>query len=102
MVDSLQWAVEMQQVLSVKNDELPEKPEDGVPDRDQPWGCNRGVGPNLRGGVNFAARFEGLAGGGGICISRSACEQIENRLPLMRYEHLGEHAVKNVIKPIRV
>src|SRR5512136_2472080 len=52
-------------------------------------------------GVNIAARLEGLAEAGGICISGSAFEQIENKLPL-RYDFLGEHEVKNIAKPVRV
>jgi adenylate cyclase len=51
-------------------------------------------------GVNIAARLEGLAEAGGICISESAYQQIENKLPL-RYEYLGEHQVKNIAKPVR-
>ena len=46
-------------------------------------------------GVNIAARIEGLADAGGICISGSAYEQIETKLAL-RYENLGEHTVKNI------
>jgi len=45
--------------------------------------------------------LEGLAEAGGICISESAYQQIENKLPL-RYDYLGEHAVKNIAKPVRV
>jgi adenylate cyclase len=52
-------------------------------------------------GVNIAARLEGLAEAGGICISESAYQQIENKLPL-RYDYLGEHEVKNIAKPVRV
>jgi len=52
-------------------------------------------------GVNIAARIEGLAEGGGICVSGSAYEQIENKLAL-GYEYLGEHSVKNITKPVRV
>jgi adenylate cyclase len=52
-------------------------------------------------GVNIAARLEGLAEAGGICISGSAYEQIENKLPL-RYDYMGEHEVKNIAKPVRV
>jgi adenylate cyclase len=51
--------------------------------------------------VNIAARLEGLAEAGGICISGSAYEQIENKLPL-RYDYLGEHEVKNIARPVRV
>ena len=52
-------------------------------------------------GVNIAARIEGLADGGGICVSGSAYEQIENKLAL-GYEYFGEHTVKNITKPIKV
>ena len=52
-------------------------------------------------GVNIAARIESLAEAGGICISGSAYEQIENKLPL-KYDYLGEHEVKNIAKPVRV
>ena len=42
-----------------------------------------------------------MAEAGGICISGSAYDQIENKIPL-RYDYLGEHEVKNIAKPIRV
>jgi adenylate cyclase len=51
--------------------------------------------------VNIAARIESLAEGGGICISRSTYEQVEQKLPL-NYEDMGNHKVKNVIRPIHV
>jgi hypothetical protein len=41
-----------------------------------------------------------LAEPGGICISKTAHEQIEDKLPL-GYEYLGEKTVKNIVKPIR-
>ena len=41
-------------------------------------------------GVNIAARIEGLSQGGGICISRTAYDQVKNKLPL-GYEYIGEH-----------
>jgi adenylate cyclase len=52
-------------------------------------------------GVNIAARIEGLAEGGGICISRSAFGQVKNKLNL-GYEYLGEHPVKNIAEPVQV
>ena len=52
-------------------------------------------------GVNIAARLESLADPGGICISGSAYEQIENKLAL-GYVYVGEHTVKNIVKPVRV
>src|SRR5262249_4793169 len=52
-------------------------------------------------GVNIAARLEALAEGGGICISGTVYDQIENKLTL-QYEDLGEQEVKNIKKPVRV
>jgi TolB-like protein/class 3 adenylate cyclase/Tfp pilus assembly protein PilF len=52
-------------------------------------------------GVNVAARLEALAEPGGICISASAVEQVEGKLPL-RFVDGGEHAVKNIPKPVRI
>jgi TolB-like protein/Tfp pilus assembly protein PilF len=50
--------------------------------------------------VNIAARVESLADGGGICISGTAYDQIENKLALS-YEYIGEQTVKNIAKPVR-
>jgi adenylate cyclase len=52
-------------------------------------------------GVNIAARLEGLAEGGGICISNSVYDQVKNKLPF-GFEYAGEHAVKNITEPVRV
>jgi len=52
-------------------------------------------------GVNIAARLEGLAEPGGICISGTVHEHIKNKLAL-RYEDLGAQAVKNIADPVRV
>jgi adenylate cyclase len=52
-------------------------------------------------GVNIAARIEGLAAGGGICISGTAYDQVKNKLDL-GYEYSGEHTVKNITEPVRV
>jgi adenylate cyclase len=49
--------------------------------------------------VNIAARLESLADPGGICISKTAFDQIEAKLPL-GYEYLGEQTVKNIAKPV--
>ncbi len=50
-------------------------------------------------GVNVAARLEGLAEPGGICISQQALDQIETKLDLA-YEDLGEQQVKNIARSI--
>jgi len=94
-------AVEIQRELEAKNNELSES-------RRMRFriGVNLGdvieEGERIYGdGVNIAARVEGLAKGGGICISGTVYDQIENKL-ILGYEYLGEHLVKNIVKPIRV
>ncbi len=52
-------------------------------------------------GVNIAARLEGLAEPGGICISGRVHQQVENKLDV-GYEYLGEREVKNIKRPVRV
>jgi adenylate cyclase len=52
-------------------------------------------------GVNVAARLEGLAEPGGICISRVVRDQIRNKLSYP-FEDRGELSVKNIARPIRV
>ena len=52
-------------------------------------------------GVNIAARLESLAIPGGICISGTVYDQVENKLAL-NYESQGEQTVKNIAKPVRV
>jgi adenylate cyclase len=101
VVDAAQSAVEIQEVIRAKNAELPEERR-----MEFRIGINLGdviqEGERIYGdGVNIAARVEGLAEAGGICISGSAYEQIENKLAL-GYEYIGEHSVKNIVKPIRV
>jgi adenylate cyclase len=101
VVEATQCAVEIQKVLKTKNDELPENRR-----MEFRIGINLGdviqEGDRIYGdGVNIAARIEGLSDAGGICISGSAYEQIENKLAL-GYEYLGEHAVKNITKPVKV
>src|SRR5689334_16229751 len=52
-------------------------------------------------GVNVAARLESLADPGGVCISGTVHEQVRDKLTLS-YEDLGEQAVKNIVRPVRV
>ncbi|BEQ16215.1 response regulator [Desulfoferula mesophila] len=52
-------------------------------------------------GVNLAARIEGLADPGGVCVSASICEQVKNKLNLSFEDH-GLHRVKNIAEPVRV
>ncbi len=101
VVDAVQCSVEIQQVLRAKNAMLPENRR-----MEFRIGINLGdvieEGEQIYGdGVNIAARLEALAEAGGICISESAYQQIENKLPL-KYDYLGEYEVKNIAKPVRV
>jgi adenylate cyclase len=101
VVDAVQCAVEVQQVLSAKNEALPENRRmhfriginsgDVIEEGDLIYGD----------GVNVAARVESLAEGGGISISGTAYDQLGKKLPL-GYEYLGEQSVKNIEKPVRV
>jgi adenylate cyclase len=101
VVDAVECAVDIQKELKAKNEELPE-------DRRMEFriGINLGdvieEGERIYGdGVNVAARIEGLAEEGGICVSGTAYDQVENKLPL-EFKYLGEQAVKNIKRPVRV
>src|SRR5438270_7009692 len=52
-------------------------------------------------GVNVAARLEGLAEPGGICISRVVRDQVRDRMEIA-FDDLGEQQVKNIARPVHV
>ena len=52
-------------------------------------------------GVNIAARLEGLAEAGGICVTRGVRDHLRDRVDA-NFEDLGEHSVKNIGRPVRV
>jgi adenylate cyclase len=52
-------------------------------------------------GVNIAARLEGLAEPGGICVSARVQEDVAGRLELA-FEDIGERELKNIARPVRV
>jgi TolB-like protein/class 3 adenylate cyclase len=52
-------------------------------------------------GVNIAARLEGLAEPGGICVSGGAHDQVRDKLDI-KFEDMGEQQVKNIARPVRV
>ena len=101
VVDAVRCAVEIQEELKVRNAELSENRRmefriginlgDVVEEEERIYGD----------GINIAARVEGLAEGGGICISGTVYDSIKNKLSLS-YESLGEHTVKNIKEPVRV
>src|SRR5271169_2934393 len=51
-------------------------------------------------GVNIAARLEGLAPPGGICVSGTVRDHIGDRLPYA-FEDMGEQSVKNIARPVQ-
>jgi len=52
-------------------------------------------------GVNIAARLEGLAEPGGVCMSRTVVNHVKGKVEL-DFEDMGEQQVKNISEPIRV
>ena len=100
-VEALRCAVEIQDAIKTRNDSLPEG------ERMQfRIGINLGdvmvKGDDLLGdGVNVAARLEGIAEPGGICISSSVFDQIAGKLDL-GFVEIGEQNLKNIARPVRV
>src|SRR5437773_668301 len=101
VVDAVRCAIEIQQDLKAQNATLLDHRK-----MEFRMGINLGdvviEGERLYGdGVNIAARLESLAEPGGVCISGTVYEHVENKLTLT-YEYLGEQTVKNIAKPVRV
>ncbi len=99
VVDAVQCAVAVQKEFQARNVEMPESRRmefriginlgDVIEEKERIYGD----------GVNIAARLEGLAKPGGICISKTAFDHIESKLPY-GYEYLGDQTVKNIAKPV--
>jgi len=99
-VEAVRCATEIQAALRTRNDQLPLTRQ--VKFR---IGVNLGdvmvQNSDLLGdGVNVAARLQGAAAPGGICISGSVYDQIRNKLTL-GFESLGERRFKNIPQPVR-
>ena len=59
-------------------------------------------GSDLHGdGVNVAARLEGLADPGGICLSANVHDQVKRRIDA-QFDDLGPQMLKNIAEPLRV
>jgi class 3 adenylate cyclase len=98
-LDAVECAIEMQRVLQARNAGLPlERRMEfrvGVHLGDVAVEGERVYGD----GVNIAARLEGLADPGGLCISRSVYEVVHGKLALA-YDDLGDQTVKNIPDPV--
>ena len=101
VVDAVRCAVEVQREMIDREPEVPEERRirfriginlgDVIAEEHDIFGD----------GVNVAARLEGLAEPGGICVSRVVRDQVRDRLDL-GFEDLGEQQVKNIARPVRV
>ena len=100
VLDALSTSIAIQTELRNRNANLPDERKvqfriglnlgDVIEDRGDIYGD----------GVNVAARLEGLAEPGSVCISDAVRTAIGNKLPL-QYVFLGEHRVKNIEEPVR-
>src|SRR5438477_6994141 len=99
VIDALRCAVEMQQQMAERNT----GPADRIEFR---IGINVGDivvedGDIFGDGVNVAARLEGLAEPGGICVSARVQEDATGKLDLA-FDDMGETALKNIARSVRV
>ncbi len=99
-IDAVQCAVEIPRELAGRNANLPEDARTVIR-----IGISLGdvivEGDDLYGnGVNVAARMEGLAEPGAICVSANVHEHIGNALDIT-FEDLGERTIKNIERPVR-
>ena len=101
IVDAVRCAVSIQQALAKANEPLPA--ESRMLFR---IGINVGDvmvkdGDIFGDGVNVAARLEGIAEPGGICVTRGVRDHLRDRMEY-KFEDLGEHRVKNIARSVRV
>jgi adenylate cyclase len=101
VVDAVECAVALQAVMAERNQGVSE-------DRQMLFriGINLGdiliEGDDILGdGVNVAARLEGIAEPGGICISSSTYDQVSGKVPV-EFTDLGEQRLKNIDRPVRI
>jgi adenylate cyclase len=100
VVDAVRCAVAIQREMAERNAAVPEGQRIELR-----VGINLGdviaeVGDIFGDGVNVAARLEGLAEPGGICVSRVVRDQVRDKLDIT-FEDMGEQQVKNISRPVR-
>ncbi|WP_051382577.1 adenylate/guanylate cyclase domain-containing protein [Bradyrhizobium sp. Tv2a-2] len=100
-VEAVRCAIEIQQLVAESNLGVPE-------DRRLRFRIGIHVGDILiddhdmfGDGVNIAARLEGIAEPGGVCISDDAYRQIRGKVEIT-YDDMGPQALKNIAEPVRV
>jgi TolB-like protein len=101
VVDAVRCAVDVQQAMPERNMGVGE-------DRRVEWriGVNLGdvivEGDDIIGdGVNIAARLEGVAEPGGVCISEDAFRQVRGKIDA-EFDDIGEQNLKNIARPLRL
>ncbi|MGO9566846.1 MAG: adenylate/guanylate cyclase domain-containing protein [Desulfomonilaceae bacterium] len=99
VVDAVKFAVEFQREMKKRNADIPE-------DKKMEFRIGVNIGDVIQDGgaiygdgVNMAARLEGLADPGGICMSGAAYEQVKKRLDV-KVEYVGVKSVKNIAEPV--
>jgi TolB-like protein/class 3 adenylate cyclase/Flp pilus assembly protein TadD len=100
VVDALRCAVEVQHEMAGRNTGVP--PDSRI---DLRIGINMGDivvedGDIFGDGVNVAARLEGLAEPGGICVAARVQEDATGKVDLV-FDDMGEQALKNITRPVR-
>ncbi|MEO3431201.1 adenylate/guanylate cyclase domain-containing protein [Pelagibius sp. CAU 1746] len=101
VVDAVSFATELQIGRRRQAEEAPDHPQIQLR-----IGINIGdiivEGDDIYGdGVNLTARLEAICDPGGVCLSRSAYNQVKGKLDLT-FENLGERQVKNIAEPVTV
>jgi adenylate cyclase len=102
VVDAVRCAIEVQNCMVERNAGLP--PERRIEFR---IGIHLGDvveesdGDLMGDGVNIAARLEGIADPGGICISEDAYRQVRDKIEI-EFGDLGDKELKNIARPVRV
>src|SRR6516162_6940869 len=101
VVDAVRCAVEVQRGMGDREPDVPE-------DRQIRFRIGVNLGDVIveehdifGDGVNVAARLEGLAQPGGICVSRMVRDNVRDKLDFA-FEDMGEQSVKNIARPVRV
>jgi adenylate cyclase len=101
VVDAARCAVEVQRDMAARNSDVPQEVRiefrvgihlgDIIIDEDDIFGD----------GVNIAARLEGIAEPGGVCLSDDAHRQIRGKVEIA-FEDMGLKTLKNIVEPLRV